>query len=342
MPLPKQVQQQIAEAKRIEGEIRDAQTAPPSDESTPPNVSEAPIAAAEPVVAAPAPVEPVAPAPAPQPSVGDQYAELLHQYRTLQGIHRTLVRTNTELQSQVQTLQASVTSMTSEIEQLKQRPAQPSAPSAPLSAEEIEQYGEGLISVIERKARELTVPLNEQLSQANQELAKLKEHNTRLEQSLNGVNQQQAETRVNAFQQRLISLVPDINALNYDQGFLTWLAQADPLDARRRTLQQRLDEAVQIGDADAVANFFHTYRRLTTPQPVSPAPSSSSAQMAQAQPMSRSGPDADTSGQSGKRWTQKEIGDFYADVSKGKYSPAEKTRIERDIYAAQKDNRIAA
>lgn len=76
-------------------------------------------------------------------------------------------------------------------------------------------------------------------------------------------------------------------------------------------------------------------------QPSAPAPAQRPDISAQAQPTSRAAPDI-APVNSGKQWTQQGISEFYADVTRGRVTPADKARIEREIFAAQKDNRIAA
>lgn len=341
MPLPKQVQKQIADAKRIEGELRAEQVAaetPPTPEPVAPTPPVPPVEippVETPPVAAPAPAAP-APAPAPQPDA--KYVELLQQYRTLQGIHRAQAHNNSELQSQVQTLQASVQSLTNSIEQLKQRPAAP-ASIAPITDDEIKEFGPDLISVIERKAQLVAAPLNEAIAKMNDANAKLAQRNAELEQSLTGVSAQQEKDAQARFESHLKHLVPDFDALNYDERFLSWLLQVDPLDARRRTLQQRLNEAVNASDAEAVAGFFNAFKSVAAQHVPAPIPKPDLS--AQAQPVSRAAPDV-TPSKTGRIWSPAEINAFYTDVSRGVYTPTDKARIEKEIFAAQKDNRIAA
>lgn len=333
MALPKQVRQQIEDAKRIEGELASAAATPPADAAAAP-VPDTP--AATPVAAAPE----AAPAPAPQPQPDAQYAELLQQYRSLQGIHRTLVRSNSELQSKAQGLQQQVNELTAQADQLRQQlSAPPAAPVSKITDAEVQEFGPDLISVIERKAQEVAAPLNEALARVSAEAEALKRRNAELEQSMNGVSQVQASDAQARFQTDLLRLVPDFDALNFDGNFLSWLSQVDQLDARRRTLQERLNEAVEMRDVQAVANYFNTFKQLVAAAQAQAPRKPDLA--AQAQPASRAGADAPPA-QDGPVWTGAAIAQFYADVARGKYAPAEKQRIEREIYAAQNGRRIAA
>jgi DNA repair exonuclease SbcCD ATPase subunit len=322
MGLPKQVRQQIAEAKRIEDELKAAQAAPPPAQPTLVKPAEPPVAAA------PAPV------PAPQPEA--QYQELLQQYRSLQGIHRTLVRSNSELQSQLQSMQTQVNELTAHAEQVRNAPP-PSNPVTPISEAEIKEFGPDLINVIERKAREVAAPLNAALEQANVNMTHMQRRNAELETQLKSVSADQAQTRQSRFESDLVQLVPDFNALNYDNTFLSWLSQVDPLDAHKRTLQERLNEAVSMLDAQAAASYFNAYKKLAAFHAARPKNDISG----QAQPASRSAPDVVTQN-TGRQWSQGEISQFYSDVARGKVSPQEKARIEGEIFKAQKENRIAA
>lgn len=334
MALPKQVRQQIADANRISAELQAARVAdsgePPAPVVEPPKEPEN-VVTTEPEVPVAAPVVPAAPEP------DARYTELLQKHQTLQGIHRRLVNANGELQSQVQTLQAQVQGITAEVERLRQQP--PAPPVSSITDDEVKEFGPDLISVIDRKAREVAAPLNEALAAARAQLEALTQRNAHLEQSLNGVTQQQAKSVQEQFGTRLLSLVPEFKVLNHDQNFLAWLSQVDPLDPHRRTLQDRLNEAVQLGDADTAASYFNTFKQQYAPPA---APKRTVADIsAQAQPASRSTPDA-APVNTGRMWSQDSISQFYADVSKGRYSPSEKTRIEGEIFRAQKENRIAA
>lgn len=333
MSLPKQVRQQIAEAQRIEGEIRAAAATPPADPAVAPQPSPAP----QPAAAAPTPPSP---APAPAAATDPKYEELVQQYRSLQGIHRTLVRTNGEQQSKMQGMQAQLNELSTEIGTLRTAAAaapSPAATIAPITPEEIKEFGPDLINVIERKAMEIAAPLNQALRDSNTKMEALAARNAELERQLVGVTQVQAQTANQNFETRLRALVPDIDVLNFNAQFLAWLSQADPLDARKRTLQQRLDEAVQLGDAEAAASYFAAYKSLV--KAATPQPNPNLA--AQAQPASRAAPDS-ANQPTGKTWTQAEIASFYDGVTRGRYSPQEKARIEGEIYKAQRENRIAA
>lgn len=330
MALPKQVRQQIEEAARIGEELAAAAKAP---EPAPPAADPAP-----PQEPPAAPTEPAAAAPVPAPAPDAQYQELLQQYRSLQGIHRSLTRSNGELQSQVQTLQAQVRQVTEELERV--RNAAPKPPTFnPLTPEEVKDFGPDLISVIERKAQEVAAPLKAELEAARAQLQKFSTRNEELERSLNGMASTAQNAAFEGFKARLVQLVPDVNVLNHDQNFLSWLSQVDPLDTHGRTLQERLDEAVNALNAEAAAGFFSAFKKLAAARPQPTDPKANLA--AQAQPESRGGPDAPARSQ-GKVWTRTEIEAFYTDVSRGKYTPQEKQRIEREIYQAQRDNRIAA
>lgn len=334
MSLPKQVRQQIEDANRIQAELKAAQDAPAPADPTPPEAQPQ-----EPAASVPA-AEPATdtPTPAPQPAAPtvDMKAvlELQHQYRTLQGIHKSLRTQNGELQSQVQTLQAQVNALTQEVERARTTPNVPSF--VPLTDAEVAEFGPDLISAIERKAQEVAAPLQEELRNAKAQINALQSKDVQLEQSLNGVAQTMQGTEEDRFTARLLALVPEFDVLNTDRNFLSWLSQVDPLDAKKRTLQERLNEATDALDADTVASYFSAFKQLRATSAPTPTPNIA----AQAQPASRSAPDLPNK-PAGPVWTQERIGQFYADVSKGKYTPQDKQRIEREIFKAQSENRIA-
>lgn len=335
MALPKQVRDQIAEAKRIETEMH----APPVVEQPPttplPSVSgsELPVAATPPIAATP-------PVPAaPQPD--EKYNALMQQYSSLQGVHRTQLRTISEQSEQLAALTQSVQGLTTEVERLRTQP--PAPPSiAPITEEEKEKFGPDLLNIIERKAQEVAAPLQGALNKAQTDLAAVVARNAELERALGTVSRAQTDTVQTRFNERVNQLVPDLVAINHDPRFASWLSQVDPMDPQRRTLSQRCDEAVQAFNADAVAAFFNTFKSLlpTTPVPAA-APSPNDTLVLQAQPQSRAAPDAPPA-QAGRQFTRAEVSQFYEDVKRGRYTAADKLKLEREIFQAQNENRIAA
>lgn len=172
----------------------------------------------------------------------------------------------------------------------------------------------------------------------------LSDTNAQLQQQLAGVANHQASQAEQKFFETLDRLVPSWGALNYDQSFLGWLGQPNPFSAGK-TRKQSLDEAVNNFDAPTAANFFKEYLAL---HPESATPQNAQVVttptlQAQVVPQSRSGPDV-TSRPKGRTWSHAEIQQFYADVANGKFrtKPKEKQQIERDIFAAQRENRVAA
>jgi len=271
-----------------------------------------------------------------------QFDELVHQYRTLQGIHRSQMQARGEMEQRIATL-------TQQVQTLTARSQQPSSPppqkSTALTPEEIEEYGEDLIGVIEKKAREVAAPLQTQLDSTVAAYRQLQERNQYLESHLQGVTQAQNEGREEAFFSKLPALVPDWETLNYDAGFLAWLNQPNPFHAGE-TRKQGLDLAVQNFNPEAAAVFFTAYKAENPTVPVTPKnqPVSVPSLESQAQPAQRSTPDVVRPTPQGRVWTQGEITKFYRDVTDGKYrtNPNEKQRIEREIFTAQRENRIAA
>lgn len=347
MSLPKQVRQTIDEAKRIEEELRrqretPAEAPPPAEaqpmaEAQPPEETPAPPAASsEPIeVSAPPPPEPPATPTVPK----SDYDQLAHQYRTLQGIHRSLVQARTELEQRV-------VALTRELEAVKQQQSTPPPQTQSLTKEEIEEYGPDLIGVIERKAQEVAAPLHAQVRL-------LTERNQFLENSLRSVSQVQATSAEEAFVSGLARLVPDWETTNYDPNFLAWLDLPNPFSVNE-SRKQTLDRAVAHGDFRIAASFFTAFKAESgNLQPSSSAPAAQPTPTrqpvqvppleSQAAPAQRSAPDQ-TAQARGKIWTQQEVGRFYQDVTNGKYrlNPQEKQRIEREIFTAQKENRIAA
>jgi hypothetical protein len=264
-----------------------------------------------------------------------------HKYNVLNGKYRAEVP---RLQTQVKELGNHVSSLQGLISTLeKAKPVE--AETSPLTAtrllkdDEIVDYGEDMISVVKRAAREEIAP----------ELDRLTAENVELKKMVGRVNETTETTARQAVYTTLDIEVPDWRKLNSDEGFIAWL---DTLDAYTNKMRRDLlNEALEANDAARVIVFFEGYLKenatVSTPAEETPTekPRKASVDMASlaAPGKPRSGGTAST--QEGKQtWRQAEISAFYADVRKGafKNNPEEKVKIEQSIMNAVKHNQIVA
>lgn len=259
------------------------------------------------------------------------------RYRTLQGMYNA---DTGRLRSEVQQLTGRLSQLEQLLASLSSVP-QPATPQVErlLSDKDVEEYGDS-IDVMRRVSRE-------ELSAANNRINEL-EHMLRQMQTsvlprVEQVAQRQAMTAEQAFWSELSSAVPSWRDINANQGFHKWLLETDPLTGLSR--QTYLEDAQRNLDVRRVAAFFTTWEGLNG-QSVAAQPrrSASDSQLdKQVAPGRSRGGSAPTSSAQ-KTYSAQDIAKFFDDVRRGLYKgkEAERDRIERDIFAAQRENRIVA
>lgn len=233
-----------------------------------------------------------------------------HRFRVLQGKYNSevprLSAENKELKHTLRSLQDQL----DEIKALKD--AQPL-----VRPEEIEEYGEGLIDVARRIAREELAAKDAKIKKLEDKLDDLEDHtNTSAERDFYSV---------------LSTKVPDWEKVNGNKAFHAWLDARDELTGFRR--QDLLSEAERARDAERVAKFFTAFKKTSKKQ----VDDSSLALETQLAPSNTRTPNTPT----GKKiWTRAEIGEFYRRVRSGRISDKDAVAIESDIHAASVEGRV--
>lgn len=260
------------------------------------------------------------------------------KYKTLQGMYNAEVprlhSQNRELTNRVKQLEQLLASMTAQPAADQQPQTQP---TKLVTDQEIEEYGESL-EVMRKVSREEAAAYKAEIDQLKQLVRSLQANVVpRVEQMAS----RQAASAEQAFWAELQANVPDWRDINADHGFQSWLLEVDPLTGVTR--QTYLDDAQRNLDVRRVANFFTTWRGQTG-QPVArtdrQATAASQLEKQVAPGRGRSG-GSQASGNP-KTYTSSDIKAFFADVQKGRYKgrEQERDRIERDIFAAQREGRI--
>ena len=201
------------------------------------------------------------------------------------------------------------------------------APEAPakqdkaklVGKEDEDAFGADLVDLARRVARE----------ESGAYVAKLEGTIAELQQQLKGVAQTTAVTVQDRFENRLAAAVPNWKAVDGDPKFIEWLQS-------NATRMKVFSEAARNQDVDGVAYFYKEYpgAQKTEKQVVDPrlakqvAPGKSKAVVpAAANPAEK------------KTWTRSEIAQFYADGKK-RFSQEDYVKLERDLFAAQKEGRV--
>jgi hypothetical protein len=282
-----------------------------------------------------------APAPAEQGRPGNTDEDLTYEqrWRSLQGMYNAdttrLRAENNQLGQRVGQLEHLIASLAAP--QPAHAQAQVAAAAKLITDKDVEEYGDS-IDVMRRAARE-------ELSARDRDIGDLKRLVMNLQANVvpkvESVVQRQALNAEQMFWSELSQMVPDWREINADQGFHSWLLDVDPLSGMTR--QTYLDNAQNQLDAARVAGFFRTWQSLNGNSVAQQSRNTAATQLEkQVMPgRGRTSSSAPT-GTNDKTYTRTDVAKFFDDVRKGMYKgrEQERDRIERDIFAAQREGRI--
>lgn len=271
------------------------------------------------------------------------------RYRTLQGIHNAETQrmnaANRAAMERVEQLERLLASLPDPSAQ-PYPPPRHEEPNTYVSEQDRAEYGES-IEVMRRAALEEVSPVMARLAQMEAQFGNLVSSiNTNVVPQVQHVAQRQAETSQEAFWRNLETAVPNWKQINNDPDFQGWLLEVDPLTGTTR--QAYLEQAQHSLNHSRVAAFFDTYSSLTGKyKPNASAQPSRSAQLTELEKQvapGRSRSSSAPTGQVSKTYTPVQIKEFFDNVRTGKYKGREdeRNRIERDIFAAQREGRIVA
>lgn len=312
------------------------------------NAAEAAVTEAAPVVVAPEQAEQADSGndTAPEPASNEQRRQGTNddahayeqRYRTLQGMYNAdtarLRSENQQLNGRVTQLEQLLSSLSSPQQQ------QPSEAVQKLVTEkDVEEYGDS-IDVMRRVSREETAAYQRKIAELEHTLRQVQ---TSVLPRVEQVAQRQAVTAEQGFWSDLTAAVPEWRDINASQEFHKWLLDVDPLTGLTR--QTYLEDAQRNLDVRRVAAFFTAWGGSNSPSVAQPHRSASASQLdKQVAPGRSRGGSAPSTADRAKTYSSQDIAKFFDDVRKGVYrgKEAERDRIERDIFAAQRENRIVA
>jgi hypothetical protein len=284
-----------------------------------------------------------APAPEAEPKTGaDNVPEetVVQKYKTLQGMYNAEVprlhQQNREMQQRVQQMEQLLASIS----------AIPASAAAPATAErlvtdkDVEEYGESL-DMMRRVSREELGTVAQRIASLE---ATLRQMQVQVVPQMQAVAHRQQMTAEQQFWSDLSAAVPNFRQINDNAEFQSWLLAADPLTGIVR--QTYLDDAQRALEPQRVANFFRTWLEFSGQAAVAQSTGNSPTSELERQVSpgrSRSTGTPATANQ-GKMYSPNDIQKFFDDVRMGKFKGREqdRSRIERDIFAAQRENRIQA
>jgi hypothetical protein len=324
--VPDQLKKQIEEAEAIRAQMG-PETAPPEGgaEASPPQ-PDAPSSEPE---ATPQQLPP------PPEESWEQ------KFRSQQGRMEQLLTSNRDLHERITQLDNLIATM-----QAKgaEPPAEPKPKEKPryVTEQEAADYGDELLGVMGKRAREEIAPDVEELSSR---LAKL-------EGRVEGVGKVMERGQTQDVYVGLDQHVQNWRDINKDDNFKLWLEQPDPYSGRKR--HDMLAEAFSRHETGRVVAFFRGFLTEATGLPQNPSSPGQSApplpngngsgkpslEDFAAPGRARSAPQALSPDK--PIYTSAQIAQFFADKRVGKYKgrEAQADEIERDIFQAQHEGRI--
>ena len=346
MALPEQIRKQTEAVQELYKQLNGDGTNgegqnPPADGGTPPTE---PVENSTPTADENAATNNAAQPPSGEHASGggkDAEETLNQKYRTLQGMYNAEVprlhQQNKELTGRLQQMEQLLATISAQ--QSAGRPAGGQVQIDPLITEkDQEEYGESL-DVMRRVTREELIPVAQKIVQIERMLQQLQ---VNVVPQVKNLAHRQAMTAEQQFWADLAGMVPNWKDINEDDEFKAWLLDIDPLTGITR--QTYLEDAQANLDVRRVGNFFKSWLELTGQANVAQntrrnvSASELERQVAPGKGRSAGAP----TGSTAKTYSPDDIKTFFNDVRQGKYKgrEAERDRIERDIFAAQRDGRI--
>jgi hypothetical protein len=219
-----------------------------------------------------------------------------------------LAREREQRLEQVAALNVRLTELHTEVQTLKQAAPEPEIDLTTLfTKEQIEAYGEEQCRVMAQTAnRAAKAEAQKLIDAAVQPLKQLRES----EATTN------AETRKQAFQDKLTELFPEWPDTDKDARWHEWLAQEDEHGATRQSI---LTAHVQAFNAVGAAKMFRSFAKTIAVPPPPVVPSGSGAGAGEGAPAAQSGLTAPTGA---------EVKDYYKRSALGKVKDSERVEFE--------------
>lgn len=332
MALPKAVQNQIDQTDELEKQLYGDQQPTDTDPSVPvaeivtPEAEQKAEPAPEKVEPEPAPVEP-------EKQEDDEAKVWQQKYKTLKGMYDAEVP---RLHSQIKDMQAEFESLKRTVESAKDEEAQAKVRSEReasrnlVTDEDRQEFGEEMIAVQRKVAREETAELNEKLEAITADNAELK----------NQLSATGEQVTTASFEQRLTSTIPDFAQLNVDPAWIEWLNEYDPMLRGPRSVAAQ--KAFSEGDVDGVAHYVNLFKE--SKQAAVPVKEAVSEELeSQIQPSKVANTSQQVS-QQGKLYTDADIRGMFAKVMQLNNSDRtdDARKLEAEIDAAYAQGRVTA
>jgi len=325
--MPAQLKRQIAEAEALRTEM---ETAPPLDEGAPPPAAPGQDGAP------PQPGDQGQP-----PAEGDETVD--QRLRSTLGRLEQTQKTNQALAQRLEQMEQLIATMKARGDEPRPPAAVPKVKPKLVTDQEAQEYGDELLTVVGKRAREEYMP----------EFEDLNDRIKRLEGRVEGVGTVLEKNKTQELWGNLTAAIPQWRVINKHPDFVNWLQQPDTFSGRRR--HDLLKEAFAGHEAKRVVSFFQGF--LTE---AAGLPPTSQATDPSAPPLPGNGngsgkPTLEQFAAPGRArsapqqlppdkpfYTSAQIAKFMDDKRTGKYRgrEADAEAIERDIFQAQHEGRI--
>jgi hypothetical protein len=261
------------------------------------------------------------------------------KWKTLQGMYNAEVprlhHQNREMQQRLQHMEQLLATLSAQPAPQQQQPQAQKL----VTDKDVEEYGESI-----EMMRKVT---REELGAAAQRIAQLenviRQMQVNVVPQVQAVAQRQQMSSEQQFWSDLSRNVSNWKEVNDNPQFQNWLLEADPLTGITR--QTYLEDAQRSLDAGRVANFFRTWLEITGQASVAqPNRNAAASELERQVTPGRSKNTGAPASNTAKMYSPDDISKFFNDVKQGKYRgrETERDRIERDIFAAQREGRIVA
>lgn len=238
MALPKQVEQQLREIEEIEKQM--GGPSKPAEDTAAVDIQQTDPAPAE---------EPIASEPEVKAPEVKTTSDWEHKYRTLEGKYSAEVP---RLHQQNKELATTLQSLQERVELLDAAAPSTSDDDRLVSDKDVEEYGQDLIDVQRRVAREV---LSSELKARDVKIAQLEKALTKTG----------GDVATMSFEQRLAMEVPDFAAINADPAWIAWLDETDPYTGEPR--RAFAEFAYTNGDISKIRKVVDFYKTNTNQTP---------------------------------------------------------------------------
>jgi hypothetical protein len=330
MALPRQVEAKLKELEAIEKQLQpEAETQETTEEQAeavrkveenaePANEVTEPEQEPEVVEAEPAKAEE-------EPQKPEEDAAVWRQkYKTLQGMYDKEVP---RLHAEVKDLKAELSTLSAKLETKEEQKKQL---ESLVTDEDVKNFGEDLIEVQRKVAKEVAAEYDAKLQAYEAKIAALEQN----------IGTTQSSVAESSFEAKLHRLVPDFDAVNTDPKWIAWLDEVDPvLRGPRRTVAE---QAFTSGDAEGVAYYVDMFKQSMAPEPTPEVEKPNKELERQIQP-SRKASSATPTSQKGKVYSASQIASMFKKAvtlsSTGRIDEANK--LEAEIDAAYMEGRVS-